>query len=90
MYSKAKYVVGVPCGGYSVSLIAIVFPETIAHTDVKSLFMEGSIVSAGFFRQNHDGVCVFGESTSLSVGSLKTDEELVGRAIAHPNYETYA
>jgi hypothetical protein len=90
MYSRAKYVVGKIRSDYSEQLVAVIIPETINHKDIKSVFIPGSIRSAGFCSCGaSDKVHVYGKSTSLNVECNPVlDELLVGRAMAHPIYET--
>lgn len=88
MYSKAKYVVGVPVGGFGTSLCAVVLPENMNHSDVTSVFVPGSIRSAGFFHAESAGVVLYGRSSSLKLEVHADDEQLVGRAIAHSKYIT--
>ena len=88
MFSKSKYVVGKVSSKYADILCAVVFTETLNHSDFTRFFIEGSITSAGFCHYTDDKVCVYGESTSLRLKSKPEDEILVGRALAHPNYIT--
>lgn len=83
MYSKAKYVVGVPRSGFFDGLCAVVFSEIMDHCAVSEVFVPGSIVSAGFCHAEADEVRVYGRSASLKLASRPEDAELVGRAIAH-------
>ena len=88
MFSESKYVVGIPKGGFGDFLQAVVIPETMGHSDVHSVFVEGSITSAGFCSYGDDKVYVYGHSTGLGTASRPEDEILVGRAMSHPNYVT--
>lgn len=86
MYSKSKYIVGELGSGILPIMVAVVFPESINHTDVAPIFSE--IMSAGFCQYGTDQVSVFGESIGLHIKSDPTHERLVGRAMSHPAYET--
>lgn len=82
MYSKSKYIVG------KIGLFeyAIVFAESLNHSDMRPAFMHGEIISAGFCHYDTDGVKVYGESVSLKAASRPEDVQLVGRAMSHPEY----
>jgi hypothetical protein len=86
MYAKSKYVVGVPRGGNSSALQAVVIPETMGHNDLYMVFVEGSITSAGYCHYGDDKVHVYGESVGLKKDSRPDDEILVGQAMSHPTY----
>ena len=88
MYNKGKYVVGRIKGDISISSTygAIVFPETISHNTVASLFDE--IRTAGFFSitgnsAEESGVLVevHGGSPSLGVSFNESDILYVRRAL---------
>lgn len=86
MYQKSKYVVGEVYASITSMKVAVVFPETMMHSDVASVFISGTITSAGFCHCDDYGVVIYGESTSLKIKAQASDEELVGRAMAHPKY----
>jgi hypothetical protein len=88
MYSKSKYIVGIPKHGYVTDEIAIVFSEHLGHTDFREVFVEGSITSGGFCHFDKDDVSVYGKSIGLNVDSKPSDSKLVGRAMSHPKYAT--
>ena len=86
MFPHAKYIVGIPRSSLHPITQAIVIPTTMHHVDVRGVFVDGSITSAGFFNYDESRVYVSGNSTTLNKTSLPADEALVAMAIAHPCY----
>lgn len=86
MFSFAKYVVGIPKSSLKRVVHAIVIPNTMQHSEVRGVFVDGSISSAGFFNYDEARVYVSGNSTTLNQTSQAGDELLVARAISHPGY----
>lgn len=68
-------------------LVAVVFAETVSHSQMRPLFDAGIVMSAGFCHFNDRCVSVYGESVGLGLKSNPdVDEVLVGRAMSHPAY----
>jgi hypothetical protein len=87
MYTRAKYLVGEIRSSHGQEQCAVVFSELITHSDVARVFVPGTVVSGGFCHYTDEGVKVYGESISARVKcNPAVDEELVGRAMAHPKY----
>lgn len=88
LFMKAKYLVGKMAGVADTDEVAIVFSELVTHSDIgRRVFTPGTVVSGGFCHYDEDGVKVYGESISMRVKcNPAVDEELVGRAMAHPKY----
>lgn len=89
MYGRFKYVVGEIITAHGTQLGAVIIPETVDHKSLRNLFKPGSIRSAGFGAFAAEDVGVWGESVGLGVKcNPELDKRLVGRAVAHPKYET--
>jgi hypothetical protein len=86
MFPYAKYIVGIPRSSLHSVPQAIVIPKTMHHADVRGVFVDGSITSAGFFSYDESRVYVSGNSTTLNKECLPSDEALVAVSIAHPCY----
>lgn len=91
--NHAKYVVGeVPVSGILSVLTAVILPATMSHSDAKPMFVEGTIVSAGFcwVTQSLDrdelSVGVGGDSVSLGVKSRPEDVKLLERTLNLKHY----
>ncbi len=85
MYSKAKYVVG-EILTYDIigsTFGALIASEVVPHAALSRLFVPNSIVGAGFFHVDSDGVKVYGESTGLKIKSRPEDAIFVAKAVAH-------
>ena len=87
MFPHAKYIVGIPKSSLSSTPQAVIVPKTMQHSDVRGAFVDGSIISAGFFNFDENGVYVSGNSVTLNLKSRPADARLVALAIAHPNCE---
>jgi hypothetical protein len=82
---ESKYIVGeiISRGDGMDQIVAVVFPQTVAHSDVAHVFKEDSILSAGFCAVNTDcEVTVYGKSISLKKEcNPELDKKLVSRAL---------
>lgn len=68
MYTKGKYVVGEIPTVVGSNMGAVCINELFSHTDLRSVFVPGSITSAGFFHVRDDlTVCCYGKSIGLKV-----------------------
>lgn len=85
VYTKSKYVVGEILTRDLLGSVfgAVVVSELVPHAALKPLFVEGSIVGAGFCHSDEASVYVYGESTGLGVKSRAEDVKHVARALAH-------
>lgn len=87
MFGKdSKYVVGQVMSTYGPHESVVIIPNHTTHADVRNAFVEGSIVSAGFFHITYvEGRLVarpYGESISLKVKSdPEKDRRLLERAL---------
>lgn len=87
---KTKYVTGeMRSGDFGSTLVAVTFPESIAHTHIAQCFMAGQLRSAGFFYvDDNNKVIPYGESQGLGLRATQGDENLIARAIGlHPDCE---
>ena len=84
---KTKYVTGeMRSGDFNSTLVAVVFPESIAHTHIAQSFLSGEVRSAGFFYVDDNKVIPYGESQGLGLRPVEGDENLIARAIGlHPD-----
>ena len=83
MIRTAKYIVGIFPGLDGGRLPqAILFPETLKHSDIASN-LRINVISAGQVRVIGNRVQVFGESISLGVRHRREDEDLVKDAIGY-------
>lgn len=76
---RSKYIIGeVETDSICMELmVAVIFPESLPHVDVaRKLFVEGSIISAGFVGFDQDGKPFsYGDSVSLRVESRGTKDQ---------------
>jgi hypothetical protein len=84
MCTKGKYVVGkITDNVVGVDLLcAVVIPEHIGHADIRKIFVEGSIIGAGFFQVGiEQKVFVFGKSIGLGIASRPEDAKEIEKAL---------
>lgn len=60
-----------------------IFPDYVTHSDfVQSMDKEHSdVVSAGFIMATDDGLKTYGQSVSLGVGSIPSDQRLLDKML---------
>jgi hypothetical protein len=89
LYTKSKYIVGEiqATDGVLCIMCAVVFPDVIDHRATARVFIEDSIVGAGFCFVDENNIAqVYGESIGLDIKSNPSDAKFVGRALALPEY----
>lgn len=63
-------------------LAAVAFPEAVDHVSMSKVFVEGSIIGAGFFYVDDDNkVITYDESVGLAKGPDPQDVKLLERML---------
>lgn len=90
MYTKGKYVVGEIQLMIGTNIGAVCIAESFGHDTLRSVFVQDSISSAGFFHVNNDlTVSVYGDSVGLGVkANPERDAKLIAKALALPSAHT--
>lgn len=80
---SSKYIVGRIRMGYADTVVAVVFPDALAHSDVAGAFFEKPerILGAGFCAVTLSGASAYGKSVSLGVDSRPVDGEYLKVAL---------
>ena len=84
--NNLKYIVGeFRNNDFSVSIGAVIFPETMTHADVARSLRAVDVLGAGFFYINDMQAVVYGRSGSLNVDSRPEDLKAINKILGFGN-----
>jgi hypothetical protein len=76
--NRAKYII---LESDRLGIVPVIFPISINHSDMRSAFVGGKVLGAGFVDVHNGRLEAFGESITLKVASRAEDSDILNRLV---------